>query len=150
MNFSNILVPVKGSPCDQAAVRLACQIAKQGKAKVLAIHVIEIQRNLPLNAENDVQIQQGEAVLEHTEQIAHAAKGVIETELLQARVAGAALIDEATERNVDLIVMGVPYRKPLNEFVLGATTQYLLKNAACPVWFCREAMPDTKQDSRKK
>lgn len=148
MGFSHILVPIKGSPCDDAAIRLACQIAKQDKGKVLAIHVIEIQRNLPLNAENDTQIQQGEQVLEHAEQIARTVKGAIETELLQARVAGSALIDEATERQVDLIVMGVPYRKPLGDFVLGSTTSYLLKNAACPVWLCREAASEKKAGAK--
>jgi nucleotide-binding universal stress UspA family protein len=142
MNFTTILVPVKGIPSDDAAVRLACQIGKQNKARVMAINVIEIQRNLPLNAESDAQLQRAEAVLEHVEQVAKAARGVLETEILQARTAGVALVDEAVVRGVDLIVMGIPYRKPLGDFQIGTTTQYILKNASCPVWLCREAMPN--------
>lgn len=142
MNFTTILVPVKGILADDAAVRLACQIGKQTKARVMAINVIEIQRTLPLHAENDAQMQSAEAVLEHVEQVAKSVRGALETELLQARAAGVALVDEAMVRGVDLIVMGIPYHKPLGDFQLGTTTQYILKNAVCPVWLCREAMPD--------
>ena len=139
MSFSNILVPVAGIPVDDDAIRLACQIARQGKTKVLLINVIEIQRHLPLNVENEAQMQQAESVLERAVQVAKSAKYSAETEMLQARFAGAALINEATERGVDLIVMGIPYSKPLGDFQLGTTANYILKNAACPVWLCREA-----------
>jgi nucleotide-binding universal stress UspA family protein len=139
MPFTHILVPVAGHPADEEAVRLAVQIARQDRAKLLAVHVIEVQRNLPLNVENLPQVSHGEAVLEHIEKVAKANKGSIETELLQARSAGPALIDDARERGIDLIVMGIPYRAPLGEFRIGTTANYILKNAACPVWLCRES-----------
>ncbi len=145
MAFSNILVPVAGSSADEEAVRLACQIARQDKARVLLIHVIEVQRNLPLNAENAEQMERGESILEHAEGFARAARGLVETELLQARVAGSALVDEAVERGVDLIIMGVPYRKPFGDFYLGTTVAYVLKNAPCRVWLCRELPDDGKK-----
>ncbi|MBM3128741.1 MAG: universal stress protein [Chloroflexi bacterium] len=144
MTFGNILVPVKGNPADDAAVQLACQIAKSSKARITAVNVIEIQRNQPLNVENETQMRDAEQVLEHVEQVARAARGALMTELLQARTAGVALVDEAVARGVDLIVMGIPYRKPLGDFQLGTTTQYVLKNATCPVWLCREAAPEEK------
>jgi len=138
MPFFNILVPVSGNPSDEEAIRLAVQIARQDKSKVFAIHVIEVQRNLPLEAENVDQVERGEAMLEHIEQIAKSAKGSVESELLQARVAGSALVNEAAERGIDLIIMGVPYHNPLGELQLGSTTNYVLKNAPCRVWLCRE------------
>lgn len=149
MAFSNILVPVSGNPVDEEAIRLAVQIARQNKSKVLAIHVIEIQRNLPLEAENTAQVERGEAILEHVEQIAQAAKGAIEAELLQARTAGSALVNETTERSIDLIIMGVPYRRPLGDLQLGSTTTYVLKNAPCRVWLCRELPRDESKNSSK-
>jgi nucleotide-binding universal stress UspA family protein len=142
MRFSNILVPVSGIAADDEAVRLACQMARQDKGKVLAIHVIEVQRNLPLSVENTQPIQRGESILEHADQLAKSIKGSVETELLQARAAGSALVDEARERGVNLVIVGVPYRKPLGDFVLGATTNYILKNAPCRVWLCRELPRD--------
>jgi nucleotide-binding universal stress UspA family protein len=149
MPYSNILVPVKGLPADDAAIRLACQIAKQDKSRITAINVIEIQRNLPLNTEHATQMPSAESVLEHAEQVAHSAHGTVETELLQARAAGVALVDEAVERRVDLIILGIPYRNPLGDFQLGTTTQYILKNARCPVWLCREAVPPEMAEAQK-
>jgi nucleotide-binding universal stress UspA family protein len=139
MPFSNILVPVSGIPADEEAIRLAVQIAKQDKSKVLAIHVIEVQRNLPLDAENKEQVERGEAMLEGIERVAKSAKGNIESELLQARVAGSALVNEAIEAGVDLIIMGIPPRKRAGD-LLGTTTQYVLDHAPCRVWLCRQAM----------
>lgn len=149
MPYSNILVPVKGIPADDAAIRLACQIARQDKARVAAINVIEVQRNLPLDAENEEQMRHAERVLEHAEEVARSAHGTLETDLLQARVAGVALVDEAVAQKADLIVMGIPYGSPLGDFRLGTTAYYMLKNAACPVWLCREAVPTAKAALQK-
>lgn len=142
MTFSRILVPVKGTAADDTAIRLACQIAKGTKAQIIAIHVIEIERHLPLDVEDEVRMNRADTVLAHAEHIAKSLRSSIETEVLQARAAGAALLDEAAARSVDLIVMGIPYRQLLGgDFQLGTTTQYILKNATCPVWLCREAAP---------
>ena len=145
MSFSHILVPLSGIPANDDAIRLACQIARQDKSKIMAIHVIEVQRNLPLNSEDAERVQRGEQLIERAGQVAKSAKGTIEAELLQARSAGSALVDEARERGVDLIIVGVPYRNPLGDFYLGTTTTYILKNAPCRVWLCRELPPDNKK-----
>lgn len=151
MALSTILVPVSGNAADDEAIRLAVQTARQEKGKVLAIHVIEVQRNLPLDAENAAQVERGEAMLEHIEKVARSAKGSVESELLQARAAGAALVNEATERGIDLIIMGIPYRRPLGDLQLGSTTTYILKNAPCRVWLCREfPREESKSGSREK
>lgn len=142
MNYSHLLVPIKGILADEVAIRLACQIAKSNKARVTAIHVIKIQRHLPLDVENEEQLRAAEQVLEHAERIAHPFRVTFATELLQARSAGVALVDEALARAVDLIVIGVPYRHLVGgEFQLGKTARYILQHARCPVWLCREAIP---------
>jgi nucleotide-binding universal stress UspA family protein len=143
MNFSKLLVPIKGISADDAAIRLACQIAKLNKARVTAIHVIEIQRNLPLDVENEAQLRAAELVLERAEEIAKPFHVAFTTEVLQARTAGVALVDEAIAAGVDLIVMGVPFRRVVGgEFELGATPHYVLQHAPCPVWLCREAITE--------
>src|SRR5512135_2110304 len=119
--FTRILVPVEGLPRDDEALRLASFVARQDKAELLAIYVIEIQRTLPLETENASQIEHAEEVLQHAEQITKQSGVRADTDLLQARIAGPALVDEATEREVDLIILGVPYREPLGEFRLGDT-----------------------------
>ncbi len=146
MKFSKILVPVVGTPLDDDAIRLACLIARQDKAKVLVIHVIEVERAQPLDAQNTPQVQRAELALERAEQVAKQIWSQVDSDLLQARAAGPALVDEAAERGVDLIIMSVPNRKSLGEFHLGTTTTYVLKNAPCRVWLCRQPAGGVKED----
>lgn len=141
MKIANILVPVKGIPADEEAIRFAAGVARAQKSRLYSIYVIELKRSLPLDAESAPEIQQGEQILERADEVARAAGVHLETELLQARVVGPVLLDEAVQRKVDLIVMGVPYRPPLDDFYLGATVRYILKNAVCRVWLCREPVP---------
>ena len=63
----------------------------------------------------------------------------LETEILQARDVGTAIVDEALEREVDLIVMGIGYKRKFGEFDMGHTAPYVLKNAPCRVWLARAA-----------
>lgn len=146
--FAKILVPVEGRGSDDQAVRLACQTAKHDKSAVVAVYVIEVERTQPLEAENAAALDRAEQVLKHAELVAKENGARIETELLQARVASSALLNEAIERSVDLIIMGAPYRTPVGEFRLGSTANYIMQNATCQVWLCREAPP--KPESPKK
>jgi len=57
----------------------------------------------------------------------------IETDVLQAREAGPAIVDEAVERDIDLILMGVTYKRRFGQFSLGSVVPYVLKNAPCRV-----------------
>ena len=143
--FSMIMVPFRGTPADEQALRLACQTARQDKARVLAVYVIEVQRTLPLDAENAPQTERAEIALGQADQVAHEMGLKIETELFQARLAGAALVNEAMERNIDLIVMGIPFRSSLGDFELRSTSSYILKNAPCEVWLCRQSA--SRQDA---
>ena len=76
--------------------------------------------------------------LSNAEAIAEKSDCRVEAELLQAREAGHAVVDEAMERGVDGIIVGVDYHMPFGEFQMGHTTQYILKNARCQVWICRQ------------
>ena len=51
IHASRILVPIKGNPSDVEVLELACEIARKSKAQIYAIHVIEVKRTLPLDAE---------------------------------------------------------------------------------------------------
>ena len=66
----------------------------------------------------------------------------METVLLQARDVGAAIVDEATEREADLLICGLPFKRFGGDFTVGRTIPYILKNAPCGVWVVREAMPE--------
>jgi len=133
MEFRKILVPVTGSEVDEEAIRLACRLAKKDKGKIWAFYVITVKRSLPLEAEIESEIKKAESILDHVESIAEEEDYEIETDILQAREAGTAIIDEAVERDVDLILMGVSYKRRFGQYSLGDVVLYVLKNAPCRV-----------------
>lgn len=133
MEFHRILVPVIGTDADEEAIRLACQLAKKNKGKIWAVYVITIKRTLPLDAEMEPEIKKAEGILDHMASVAEEQDYEIETDLLQAREAAPAIVDEAVERVVDLILMGVTYRTRFGQFSLGSVAPYVLKNAPCRV-----------------
>jgi len=133
MEFKRILVPVVGTEADEEAMKLACRLARKDKGKVWAVCVVAVKRVLPLDAEIDSEVQDAEDILDHVEIIAEEEDYEVETDVLQAREAGPAIIDEAVERGVDLILMGVKYKRRFGQFSLGSVVPYVLKNAPCPV-----------------
>ena len=133
MEFRKILVPVSGTEADEETMKLACELAKKNKGKIWAVCVITIKRSLPLEAELESEIRQAEDILDRIETVAEEWDYEIETDLLQAREAGPTIIDEAVERGVDLILMGVTYKRRFGQFSLGSVVPYVLKNAPCRV-----------------
>jgi nucleotide-binding universal stress UspA family protein len=135
--FRTILVPIDGSPASINAVNLACGIARKNKGKVYAVHVIEVKRSLPLDAELPEEATAGEDLLTRAERAAAEADFKVEGELLQARDAGHAIVDEAMERGVDLILLGAEHKSVTGEYQMGHVTQYVVKSAPCSVWLWR-------------
>ena len=134
MEFHKILVPVVGTEADVRAMELADRLlVKKNKGMVCAVHIISIERALPLDAEIESEIRKAEDILNRIESIAGKQGCRIETDLLQAREAGPAIVDEAIEREVDLILIGVTYKSRFSEFSLGDVVPYVLKNAPCRV-----------------
>ena len=133
MEFTKILVPVSGTEVDGEAMRLACRLAKKNKAKIWVVCVVEVKRSLPLDAEIESEIKKAENILDHMESVAEEQDYEVETDLLQAREAAPSIVDEAVERGVDLILMGVTYKKHFGQFSLGNVVPYVLKNAPCHV-----------------
>jgi len=131
--FHKILVPVIGTEADEGAIRLACRLVKKNKGKIYVVYVITIKRTLPIDAEIEPEIRGGEDILDRIDRVAEEQECEVETDLLQARDAGPAIIDETVEREVDLILMGIKYKKRFGQFSLGSVAPYVLKNAPCRV-----------------
>lgn len=142
MEFNKILVPVTGRTVDDEAMRLACQLAKKNKGKIWAVYVITVKRSLPLDAEIKSEATKAEEVLDHIATVAEDADYETETDLLQAREAGPTLVDEAVEREVDLIIMGLTYKRRFGQFSLGNVLPYVLQNAPCQVILYHQYTPD--------
>ncbi|MPZ98235.1 MAG: universal stress protein [Dehalococcoidia bacterium] len=131
------LVPVDGSEAGYGAVGAACEVARRSKARVHLLYVIVVPRALPLDAGMEAEARRGERVLERAEQIAEDHHVKVEGDLVQAREAGHAIVDEATELRADAIVLGLDYHRPYGRFELGPRAEYLLEHAPAEVWLIR-------------
>ena len=131
------MVPADGSHASMQAVALACDVGRRNRAKVYVVHVIEVKRSEPLDAELEPEEAAGDEILSRAEQVVREQDCEVEGEILHAREASPAIVDEAIERGVDLIILGMEYQQPFGEFQLGRVVQYVLKSAPCEVWVCR-------------
>jgi nucleotide-binding universal stress UspA family protein len=138
MQIKRILVPLAGTAVDPDVIRIAVSIAKPAHAEVVAIHVIEVRWNLPLDAVLEKETERGEVLLDEATKVAEQTGAKLETELLQARDAAAAIIDTAREREADLIILGMPFRKRLGRVYVGRTVENVYVGAHCAVLAYRQ------------
>lgn len=132
-----ILVPVEGAPTDEESLRIACAQAKRDRSEVLLLYVIEVRRALPIDADVGSELAEGERVLGELQKSAQGWGCRVQTDLLQAREAGSAIVNEAVERQVDLITMGVPYKEKFGDFNVEPRALYVLDHAPCRVCLVR-------------
>jgi K+-sensing histidine kinase KdpD len=100
-SFRRAIVALNGGPSDARIVRLVASYAAKAKSELIAVHVVEIDWTLPLDADIAGRSEEVQQVLDSAEAIAESYRLTMEPVLLQARDVGAAIVDEATERGVD-------------------------------------------------
>ena len=141
--FRRAVVALNGGSSDARIVRLVAAQARQTKSELVAIHVVEIDWTLPLDADIAGRSEEVQRVLDIAESVAEDHRVTLEPVLLQARDVGAAIADETIERGADLLVVGLPYRKRFGgEFAMGRTIPYILQNAPCAVWVVRDPIAE--------
>ncbi len=140
LNTKRILVPVNGDRVSERSFRWACQAARESKAELHALYVIEVPLELPLEAEITEDIDRGEDILAQIEAIGAQEKcKSVQARFLRARHAGPAIVLETEDRQMDLIIIGIPYRRRFGSCDMGSTADYIFHNAACQVIFWRES-----------
>lgn len=141
--FTRAVIALNGGSTDDRIVQLVTGFNRGSSVELIAVHVVEVDWTLPLDADIAGNSEEAQRVLDMAENVAEASKAKLEPVLLQARDVGAALVDEASERDADLLVVGLPYRKRFGgDFAIGRTIPYVLKNAPCAVWVVREPIPE--------
>ena len=140
MHVNRLLLPLKGEEVDEETMRLAADLVRPSQGHIYALYVIQTPQSLPVDADFPEEVARGEAVLGRVEERLRDLKCTVTAEFLQAREVGPAVIQEAQERNVDLVLLGMPYRRRHGRFSLGGTVPYVLEHAPCPVLVLREPM----------
>ena len=139
--YRRIVVPVHGTDADKRAIELATLIGTGKNAEMVLVYVVEVAQSLPLEADMPAEVDTGEDVLQVAErwarQTADGRVGKISPELLQARSAGAAIVDEAIERGADVIVMALCNHMRHGQPTPGETVPYVMQNAPCEVVVAR-------------
>jgi nucleotide-binding universal stress UspA family protein len=140
--YRRILVPVHGGALDQHAIELASAVCdRKGGTDLTLVYVVEVPQRLALDADLPCEIEDGENVLHSAKRMAESMKDVkwrkISTELLQARLAASAIVDESIERGADAIVLASANRRRRGTLTQGDTLPFVLDNAPCNVLLVR-------------
>ena len=141
-HHARFVVPVDGGRGDERVLDLLNQLAVRQPLSITMLYVVEVPQAMPLDAELPDEIAHGDTVLRAAEVRARAVAGKgheVISELLQARAAGAAIVDEAIDRHADLIVMSATNRRQHGRTTLGDTVEYVMRNAPCEVLIARLA-----------
>lgn len=145
-SYQRLIVPVHGGESDSRALALVGDLVNRQPVGITLIYVVEVQQSMPLDAELPAEIDRGERILNRAEELAKTLISPkldrLTTDLLQARSAGAAIVDEAIERNADAIVLATTTRTKHGKASLGETAAYVLKNAPCEVIVVRLPQAD--------
>jgi len=133
--YSAVLVAVEGEGSDDDAVKLACDLLGSTSSTLYIVYIIEVDRGLPLDVEAEIApaTAKGEEILKDMEEVAKPHKLNVQAELLLSRRAGSAVVQEAVDKQVDAIVLAVPYQQQYGLFSIGDTADYVLKTAPCRV-----------------
>ncbi len=132
--FKRVLVPMKLGDIGEEMVATAIALAKERSATVEAVFVVRVPRAFPLEGPLP------EDVAEHANQSLAEARALgedngveVAVELVRARSIGHAIVDEATRRGVDLIVLGSSPRWRRQSRFFSPTVDHVLRNAPCEV-----------------
>jgi basic amino acid/polyamine antiporter, APA family len=134
MENPKVMVALRDTETAGSLTKLACQMASLAGTNVIALHVIEVPPGLPIDVMDPVFERPGQQVLSLARQIASNNFSMhISTKLLKARNAGEAIVGEAVEEGIDLLVIGYHHNHRLAETLLGSTVQHVTHHAPCRV-----------------
>ena len=138
--YARILVPLLGeASVDDPALRVTAMLLG-GRTGVEAslLHVIEVPFERNLDAEDERAMTSADELLSRAEAILAESGVRTRTSTVQARAAGPAIVDDASELGADLIVMGLRYKKRFGgQWDAGRTVPYVMRNSTAPVWCLR-------------
>ena len=135
LEYRNLLVPtIAGGPSD-AAMDMACRLAAERRARIVALNVLEVPLDSALTDRFPELETQANGELDRAVAIGDSYGVRVLTRLERAHAAGPAIVAEADARNAEIIVLGSPRTRLTahQAAVFGKTVDYVLKHASCRV-----------------
>ncbi len=131
--FSKILVPMKLGEIGEEMVATAIKLAQERSASVVALHVIRVPLDQPLDAELAEQDERAEESLAEARQLGEDLGVEVEVRSIRARSIGDAIVEAAEETGADLIVLGSSPRWRRQSRFFSPTVDYVLRKAPAEV-----------------
>jgi APA family basic amino acid/polyamine antiporter len=132
--FRRVLVPMKLGDIGEEMVATAVALAKERNATIEAIFVVRVPRQFPLEGPLPEQVaERAQLSLQEAHALGEDNDVVVETETIRARSIGHAIVEEASKRNADLIVLGSAPRWRRQSRFFSPTVDHVLRHAPCQV-----------------
>ncbi|NHN49192.1 universal stress protein [Halostella sp. JP-L12] len=136
--YEEILVPTDGSELAAAAIEHGIAIAQRFDARVHAVNIVDVSGIAATpNYTPPIELieryeSEGEAATERIATVARDAGLDAVTEVREG-FSAVDLLEYADENDIDLIAMGTAGRSGLDRFLLGSTTERVIRRADVPV-----------------
>jgi nucleotide-binding universal stress UspA family protein len=138
VSYDEVLVPTDGSEAAAAAIDHGLAIAQSTHARVHAVNIVDVgdvaarPNYTPPTELMDSLESEGEAA---TDRIATEARerGLDATTEVREGFPASDLLDYADEHDIDLIAMGTAGHTGLGRYLLGSTTERIVRHAEMPV-----------------
>ena len=142
LQIHRILFPTDFSESAQHAFETAVFLARQFDAELHLVHIIALHHEDPYNpAHHFLSVEDAyQRLRDRTEQLIRAtvdAPGVdglmVKQEQVRAVSPAPAIVDYATEHEIDLVVMSTHGRRGVRHLLMGSVTEEVVRTAPCPV-----------------
>ncbi len=136
--YQTILVPLDGSANSQKALNVAVDIAKKFESKLILLSIIDsrhlyaFNEHVPADLPRNLLDTAKKGIAKSEAQVRESGievSSIVETGYPKSLIAK----DVPSENNVDLIVMGKSGTGAIDRFVIGSTTEYVVRNASAQV-----------------
>jgi nucleotide-binding universal stress UspA family protein len=139
IEIRTILAPIDFSPNASTVIEWAAHLAEEHGSKVILFHAyhlpVEFQQlegaSLPPDFWASIKTEAQQSLDGHQAELR--ASGLRVESLVREGYAATAIVDEAVELGVDLIVMGTHGLSGLKHMLLGSIAERVVQKAPCPV-----------------
>jgi APA family basic amino acid/polyamine antiporter len=136
LEFRTILVPIApGYPSDEA-MDFACRLAAERRASIVALTAIQVPLDMPLDAYLPDDLAEANEQLDEARAIGDSYGVRVIGRIARTRNIGRAIVDEASRRGSEVIVMAGPRRVQLQRGrrqIFGDSVDFVLRHAPCRV-----------------
>ena len=145
LQIKSILVPIDFSPPSKKALDYAAEVARQLKAKLTLLNVVEpvalpdFAASFPLAMENDELMATAKEQIERVIKAAHVPRGIVEKVLVRFGRSFHEIAEAARTLKVDLIIISTHGYTGLKHALLGSTTERVVRHTRCPVLVVRQS-----------